>query len=294
MACIVEIRDQELYVMVAFKSRGKTSVSRAFRIYLTEPIFENNEVMITDALINQIRTTFEYHNIKDTRVKLVINHRLALTRDITVPKTDKKKMSFLVENEMTSLFNLTKDFIVDYTVLNEVEKDGATQVKALTCALRKSTISGLEDLFSAVGMRIDSIDVAQVTFMNFLYQTNVIDTNEPIIIVDASSSYIRYYLFYERKFILMRTLYIHIDDDHSEISKRVLHVLELMAQSQVSITGKPVEKVKLLGFNKRFGMMSALSETYLRMSATVPNIFSEITPEDNELFDYGNTLGVLL
>ena len=152
----------------------------------------------------------------------------------------------------------------------------------------------LENLFSNLGMKIQTIDVAQVSFMRFMRKSNIIDTDEPLIVIDASSSYIRYYLYYEKKFVLMRTLYIHIDDDHNVISKRVLHVLELMSQSQLSITGKPVAKVKLVGFNKRFGMMSALSETYLRMTATVPNIFTNITPEDNELFDYGNTLGVLL
>ncbi len=294
MACVIEVRDQELYVMVAHNSRGKTNVSRAFRIYLSDSLFKNNEIVITDALINQIKNTFENHNIRENKVQLVINHRLALIKDIVIPKTDKKKMGFLVENEMTSLFNLTKDFVVDYTILNEVEVEGVTQVKTLACALRKSAISGLEDLFSALGMKIQSIDVAQVSFMRFMHRSNIIDSEEPIIVIDASSSYIRYYLYYEKKFVLMRTLYIHIDDDHNVISKRVLHVLELMSQSQLSITGKPVSKVKLLGFNKRFGMMSALSETYLRMTATVPNIFSAVSPEDNELFDYGNTLGVLL
>lgn len=34
MACVVEIRDQELYVMKALKSKGKMGVHRAFRIYL--------------------------------------------------------------------------------------------------------------------------------------------------------------------------------------------------------------------------------------------------------------------
>ncbi len=294
MACVVEIRDQELYVMKALKSKGKMGVHRAFRIYLAEPLFKDREVVITDTVVDQIKRSFETHNIRDSKVKLVINHRVALTKDLTVPKTDKKKMAFLVENEMINLFNLTKDFIVDYTILNEVETEGVTQVKALSCALRKSTIAGLEDLFSAVGKRIDTIDVAPVSFMNFLYKTDIIDTFEPVIVIDASSSYIRYYLFYEKKFVLMRTLYIHVEDDHSVISKRVLHVLELMSQSQLSITGKPVEKVKLLGFNKRFNMMSALSETYLRMSATVPNIFNHVSPEDNELFDFGNTLGVIL
>ena len=294
MACVVEIRDQELYVLVSYKSKGKTNVSRAFRIYLAEPLFKDNEMVLSQSLINQIKTTFTQHGIKENKVKIVVNHRVALTKDIVVPKTDKKKLSFMIENEMTNLFNLTRDFIVDYTLINEFEEEGITKVHALTCAIRKSTIAGLEDLFSHLGMRIESIDIAPVTFMNFLYKTEVIDSDDPIIMIDASSSYIRYYLFHERKFVLMRTLYIHIDDDHNAISKRVLHVLELMSQSQVSITGKPVERVKLLGFNKRFSMMSALSETYLRMSTTIPNIFNQISPEDNELFDYGNALGVLL
>lgn len=294
MACIVEIRDQELYVMVAFNSRKKTSVHRAFRIYLAEPLFKDNQVVITESLIKQIKRSFEKYDIRDKKIKLVVNHRLALTKDIIVPKTDTKKMGFLVENEMINLFNLTKDFIVDYTILNEVENEGVTQVKTLTCALRKSTIAGLEDLFSVLNMKIQSIDVAPVSYMTFLYKTEVIDTHDPLIVIDASSSYIRYYLFHERKFVLMRTLYIHVEDDHTAISKRVLHVLELMSQTQRSMTGKPVEKVKLLGFNKRFGMMASLSETYLRMSATVPNIFHEITPENHELFDYGNALGVIL
>lgn len=294
MACVIEIRDQELYVMVANKSKGKISVSRAFRVYLSDSLFKNNEVVFTESVINQISSAFENHKIKDTKVQVVINHRIALTKDIIVPKTDNKKLGLIVENEMVSLFNLTKDFIVDYTVLDEVSQDGIQKIRTLTCAIRRSTLKGLENLFDALGMKITSIDVANVSFMNFVHKTNVVDTKESMIIIDASSSYIRYYLFNDKKFVLMRTLYIHVDDDHIAISKRVLHVLELMSQSQLKDTGKPVGRVKLLGFEKRFGMMSALSETYLKMSTSVPNIFESISPEDKELYDYGNTMGVLL
>lgn len=294
MACVIEIRDQELYVLIGNTSRGKLDVSRAFRVYLAESIFKNNEVVFTDSVISQIATTFEKHGIKESKVKVVINHRTALTKDILVPKTDNKKMGFLVENEMTVLFNLTKDFIVDYTTIGEADNEGVPQVRALACALRKTIIRGLEDFFGQLNMKIVSIDVATISFMNFIAKTNVVDSVDPMIIIDASSSYIRYYLYNGKKFILMRTLYIHIDDDHNMISKRVLHVLELMSQSQLSITGQPVERVKLLGFEKRFGMMSALSETYLKMTASVPNIFEVVSPEDKELYDYGNAMGVLL
>ena len=69
MACVIEVRDQELYVMVAHNSRGKTNVSRAFRIYLSDSLFKNNEIVITDALINQIKNTFENHNIRENKVQ---------------------------------------------------------------------------------------------------------------------------------------------------------------------------------------------------------------------------------
>lgn len=294
MACVVEIRDREIYVLVGTGSAKKLKVSQSLRIFLNDSMFTNHDVNFDAEMISHIKQKLDEHNINFKKIDLVINHRVILTKELTVPKTDRKKLDFMVTNEMIGMFNLTRDYIVDYTVLGETEFEGNKRVHCLTSAMRKSTIEGLELFFEELGMKINSIQSTSNSFLNFVSKLELVNVYEPVIVVDASSSYIRYYLFNHGHFMFMRSIYIHVDDDPQTITKRVYHVLELMNQSQAGDSGKPISRVLLFGFEKRFALMTKIVASGLQLDSEVPNILDVVTPDDSNLYDFVNCMGVLV
>lgn len=294
MALVIEIRDRELYVLSGSGSAKNLKVHKAFRIFLKESLFTNNDVKFDDATISDIKQKLKEHQINDKKVHLVINHRIILTKDLIVPKIDKKKLEFLISNEMTTMLNLTREFVVDYRILDEIEVEGIKQYHCLSSAIRRKTVEGLEILFEGMGMKIVSIQGASNSILNFVNKTKIVDSYEPLILMDASTSYIRYFLFNRGHFSLMRSNFIHIDDDPSIISKRVLHVLDLLSQSQAGETGKPISKILLVGYEKRFSMMQQLVKTAMNIDVEIPEIFDIVSPKDQNLYDFINSLGVLV
>ena len=158
MACVMELRDQEIYVLKGKKSRGNIKVSHAFRIRLFEPLFINNEINLNESLISFVYDKLQNTSLNESTVHVVVNHRCVLSNDFLLTKTDRKKQAFIVDNEMTALFNLTKEFVVDYRVLDEVEYEGVKQSHCLASAIRKSTIEGLEIFFEGLDRKIISIE----------------------------------------------------------------------------------------------------------------------------------------
>lgn len=294
MALVIEIRDRELYVLSGSGSTKNLKVHKAFRIFLKESLFTNNDVKFDDATISDIKQKLKEHQINDKKVHLVINHRIILTKDLIVPKIDKKKLEFLISNEMTTMLNLTREFVVDYRILDEIEVEGIKQYHCLSSAIRRKTVEGLEILFEGMGMKIASIQGSSNSILNFVTKTKIVDSYDPLILMDASTSYIRYFLFNRGHFSLMRSNFIHIEDDPSIISKRVLHVLDLLSQSQAGETGKPINKILLVGYEKRFSMMQQLVKTGMNIDVEIPEIFDIVSPKDQNLYDFINSLGVLV
>ena len=294
MACVIEVRDQELYVFVGSNSRRSIKANKFFRIYLSEPLFVNNEVVFNDSLVNQVRAILNKNGVKEKRVDVVINHRVTLTKDLVLPKTDRKKLSFMVSNEMTSMFNLTKEFVVDYRVLGTTDDEGVSKYRVLASAIRKQTVFGLELFFGDLGMKIKSMQPATSSFLQLVGGLNLLDTMDPMIIVDASRSYIRYYLFNKAEFILLRSQYIGVDDASEFVSQRVVQILELLIQSQFGITGKAIKGVQLVGFDKRFGMLSGLIEKNMGIVPSPVDLSRFLNTADSEILDFVNSMGVLL
>lgn len=294
MACVIEVRDQELYVFVGSNSRRSIKAKKFFRIYLSEPLFVNNEVVFNDSLVNQVRAILNKNGVKEKRVDVVINHRVTLTKDLVLPKTDRKKLSFMVSNEMTSMFNLTKEFVVDYRVLGTTDDEGVSKYRVLASAIRKQTVFGLELFFGDLGMKIKSMQPATSSFLQLVGGLNLLDTMDPMIIVDASRSYIRYYLFNKAEFILLRSQYIGVDDPSEFVSERIVQILELLSQSQFGITGKPITHVKMVGFDKRFALIANLIEKNMGIVPTHIELERYAHIASTEILDFVNSIGVLV
>lgn len=291
MACVMELRDQEIYVLKGKKSSGNIKVSHAFRIRLFEPLFINNEINLNESLISFVYDKLQKENIKDRKVHLVVNHRSILSKDFLIPKTDRKKQAFIVDNEMTALFNLTKEFVVDYRILDEVEYEGVKQSHCLASAIRKSTIEGLEIFFEGLDMKIISIESSSNSFLNFVSTFQLNNHADPSICIDASTSYIRFYIFNGDDFMMMRSLNIHVEDEYNLVSKRVLRLLELLDQSQSSITHKRVNQVYLVGFERRLNWMQQLIKDNFELDIIIPK-FNVIVNKELDIRDFGNSLGV--
>lgn len=294
MACVIEVRDNELYVIVGTKNNKKIKVSKAFKIDLKDPLFSSNSVHFESETVQHIKDELTKHKVTDKKVDLVINSSAIVSKDIPVPKTDKKKLEFIVANEMTALFNLTREFVVDYRILDEIEDEGVPQYQVIASAIRKTTIVGLEALFSRLNMKIRSIVSQTSSFLDFAESMNVVHPYDPTIVIDASTNYIRYYLYNRGDFKLVRSVNVFEGDPDDRISNRVIHVLELLSQAQSRDSGKSVSNVVLLGDKRRFDLINKATQEGLNVPAQIPDFTDMIRSFSPELLDYTNGMGVLL
>lgn len=294
MKCVVEIRDKELYILVGKKTRKGIDVSKAFRIFLTDSFITHEGVQSSPELIEKIKGILKEQKVKSRHIDVVLNHRVALTKEFVLPKVDAKKLDLLATNEMIALFNLSPDYVVDYRVLEMIQEEGVQKYRILASALRLELIQELEHFFKQLKMKIDCISTAVSSFLNFVMSSGILDRDEPIVIIDASTSYLRYYLFVEKRFSIVRSVYIKEHDDMENISKRAEHLLDLMSQSQSQFNknGTSIKTVKILGLKERFAVMR--HETGENYHFQVADMSSILRDKSERLLDYGNSLGMLI
>lgn len=247
MATILEIRENALCVISARKSGNKVLVKNTFKIHSATSFIDKGKFAITEANIKSIKEAFNRYHITDRKLDVVVNYRSGITRDLVVPKMDLRKTRLIIENEMSNIYNLNKNYVIDYRDLHSSRKRTDGKLHVLVTALSQDFISSLEYGLSQCKLKIKSIDLSQSSFLKFVETYKVIEKELPTIVVELGETYVRSYLFDTHELKLMRTIYFYEEENFSTVMERLYQVVDLLDQAYFGETGRSVKELIVLG-----------------------------------------------
>lgn len=294
MECVVEIREHALLFLIGKYSRGKFDVSNKFRIDSEEPLIVKGDFIFNTQLLEEVKKQLKSKKLKMRKVKVIVNHRSIVTRDLIVPYVDKRKMSLIIENEMYNIYHLSRDYLVDYRTIEEQKKGRKVkQVQVIASAISSKFIQSLELFFDKNRMNIVSIETAASSIMNLIEKQKMIKNPEPSVVVELNSSYIRSFIYDNYAFQIARTVYIQ--EETSEVAvDRLVQVLDILNQSYSGKTGKNLKHVMLIGKVEYLPLLQSHYTGESQLEINLINLNHFLVRKQPELMEYASCLGVVL
>lgn len=290
---VIELRETSILFVAGKASRGKIATKKVFRIDLDIPLFLQGMLVFDDVLITKVKKVMKQNKFKPAKARVILNDRITLTRDITIPNVDKKKRQFVIANEMATLFNLSKNYVIDYRDLESYNIE-PNQRRVIASAISTEVISRIEAFLKALKIRIESLETASSSFIRFNSAMNFVNSNDASIVVEVTDTYVRNYLFDHRSFTFLRSFYVQDDDTLEDVTRRIYQILDVIAQYNMGKTGRPVNHIVLLGLESRYPIIKYRYKNDDSVRVDVADVKDRITPHRDDILDYGNALGALL
>jgi type IV pilus assembly protein PilM len=255
MALSLEIRSGFVY-MVESKSKSKSgpiSISKTLFFEFPESWIDNQGVREIDEFGSLLAQHLTKNNIREKDCILCINNASIIYRELIIPKIDDKKTPFIVRSEMMNALNLTPDYIMDFIVLEEIQReDEATQLRVLAVAMLESAIESYLQAFKKAKCNIVAIDSATNSIIKLANESKVFTDDDPVIIVDVGNSYLRLYLFENGMYVLSRNarLVSYSEGDKESVIPIVEDNINKMIQFSYTRSKKAVKKIVLMGVDE--------------------------------------------
>lgn len=293
MATILEIRENALCIIVARKSGKKILVKDTFKLHSETPFVDKGLFVMTEKNINDFKKLLKKYHIIDRKFDVVVNYRTGITRDLYVPKLDKRKMKLVIENEMSNIYNLNKDYIIDYRMLKSNEVRADKKIHVLATALSYDFIRSLEMGLNNCKLKIKSLDLAQSSFLKFVESFDFVESVYPTIVVELGNTYIRSYLFDVKELKIMRTIYFFEEEPFSAIMNRLFQVVDLMDQSYSGETSRGVKNIVVLGSDLYVPRILSHYKTQDDIKVTIVDCKNFAKGRKHASTEYLSSLGVL-
>ncbi|PKM63629.1 MAG: hypothetical protein CVU96_06935 [Firmicutes bacterium HGW-Firmicutes-20] len=255
MALSLEIRSGFVY-MVESKSKSKSgpiSISKTLFFEFPESWIDNQGVREIDEFGSLLAQHLTKNNIREKDCILCINNASIIYRELIIPKIDDKKTPFIVRSEMMNALNLTPDYIMDFIVLEEIQREeDATQLRVLAVAMLESAIESYLQAFKKAKCNVVAIDSATNAIIKLANESKVFTDDDPVIIVDVGNSYLRLYLFENGMYVLSRNarLVSYSEGDKESVIPIVEDNINKMIQFSYTRSKKAVKKIVLMGVDE--------------------------------------------
>lgn len=295
MELVMEIRESHLNFVYGERSRnGRIKIKETFSVPFVEayaPTFGRALDHIETSHMNAaILAELKNRNIKEKKINIIINNRIGLTKQIEIPKVNKKKTLKLVRNELILELNINRDFMADYMELSP-SKENPQMRRVLALAVRTSMLETIELWLMKLGFKIKSIESGSTSMISVLEDLNSISGQEPVIVVDLTRDYTRLYLFNEQRFVVLRSVYPS-DKNMAQVT-RVANLINLMSSSLYRNSGVYVEKVILLGDQDEINKLVNDVENVLDYEFIEFDPKSQIFGNVENITSYINCLGAI-
>jgi len=198
---IVEIRDNSL-ALFDIEIRTKKNILKKF---IEIEISDNWKNFISNKKnIDELADLFRDYSFVEAKVELCMNISAIIYRDLTVPKTSPKFLTSLIRNELVNSLNLTPEYLIDYAIIGEVEKDEISYHKVLVSAIQESVLREYLIVFMQLNLKVDRVSVGLSSLIRYLEVTTVIEKDKSLLAVDIGAQSIRQFLFVDGQYSYFR------------------------------------------------------------------------------------------
>lgn len=203
-----------MYLIILFEGRfirfyqvdgGKGrnySVSKSSIVDLEGQGILGDDVYKLDKLVPIIKNEIKVKAYKKKNVKLLINNRQLIYRELTVPQGDATQLQTMVSNEMILSLNLSNDYVVSYIDLGEVSENNLKMRRVFATAILEQTCQDYLNLMKKCDLKCISLQAATDNLVQYLRKLN---KDETVLYLECNLDVLRNYLFENGDFVLSRT-----------------------------------------------------------------------------------------
>lgn len=244
------------FVRGSFKN-GKIKIVGSSIIDLFDNGLVNSDYYDARKLLPIIRQHIIENKYEKCKVKVVLNNKQVIYRELSVPAVDKSETLNLVKNEMIISLNLSEDYLVNYIHLEDVEQDDEKSQRVLATAVLSMAMSDYVNLMKNLKMKLVELTVANDAVIGLLKN---ISKDATTLYFDVNRSYMRLYLFDHGKYVLTRNIRTYEDENYDieDLRRMINDNIAKMEQFQYTRNlDAPIEKVEIFGNNKYLRFLPA-------------------------------------
>lgn len=294
MALVIEIREKELFFTHARpKPGGRVEVLDHFVVKISgvdiDDDFDFSNEKFNSVIINEL----ERRNINERYASIVLNNKMAISKELDIPKMDKKRMINIAKNELKMMLNLSPDYVVDFMRLDSYEKGETTFERVMAAAVKYEDIKKIEAWTLGFNIKIKSIQTGPSAILALLGERSVITSEEAVLFGDFCDHYTRFYLYMDKKFVVMRTIYRE-ELNTVESTKRIENLIKLMSTELYEKTGKEISKLVMMGKAKQIKQLKDDFEKNIHAPVEYFNYEKLIDGADDKVLMFMNGIGSLV
>lgn len=189
-------------------------------------------------------------------VNLVINGSGVLVKQINAPNLPEKKLIKLVENEFSDMREGREELIYDYMLIKKTSQD---TLSLLGTAVEKSFIGAYVSLFSELGIKLASIDIALASLIRLSHSErigqktcimSVFDSNTlcSVLFVDGAFRFFNQNRLFQERGTL---------ESSREIAQQISSIIQFNASEK---TGREISHVYFGGLEKSERELTVVSD----------------------------------
>lgn len=181
-------------------------------------------------------------------VKILLNNRQLILRELTVPMGNDDETQTMVSNEMIMSLNLSSDYVVTYTLLGIVNEGGIEEQRVFASAIQEKTLLGYKQMMKTCRLRCSSIQTSTANLLQYLC---TVEKEKTALFVEYNTDHVRSFLFEKGNFVLLRTLKDVVDGlDEEAFTQSLFDNIAKMDQFQFTRNRyQPIEEIQVFGNN---------------------------------------------
>lgn len=291
---IIEIRDNSLRVIQAINkvkhfiinSSKEFTFDESWKTFIADP---DNASAVTDAI--------KAYG-KDNKAVLCLNTSSVIYREMIVPKASPRYLNTMIRHELSHALNLSSDYLIDYTILDETIKNDKKMNKILVAAVSATSLSELIEFLDKTKIQLIKIDVSLNSIQKFVEITKLADKTKNVLIADIGTASIRQYLFEKGKYSVYRTTKLAtLDQPDEQLSlETTTETIDKMLQFSLSLgENSRIDKIVLFGAYPKIEHLKLYMNDKLGTDTQVINRPKMLRVTKNKPFNHDESyaLGVL-
>ena len=256
---ILELRDTSLQLILADYRSAKIKVRKTLDLSMGESL--KGYASVADNL-TQLTKAIK-HFTQDRTAVLCLNTSTVIYRDMVVPKASPKYLATLIRHELTYALNLSPDYLLDYTILGEVEKNGKKQNKILVATLPATGLQEILEVLTKLDLNVTSIDVGLNAVLKYGQFTKLIQAQKTVLMADVHDGGVRQYLIEKGQYAFNRSTKLLGGSTLKDRLSEAIDPIEKMVQFNRSASTNAIDSIAL------FGSFAQLDELALTLSEQV-------------------------
>jgi type IV pilus assembly protein PilM len=156
----IDLGSQNIHLVSGRYNKGSIEVRKAALKHLPEGIFKDGKIEDFRTLKETIKNTIAENKIKDKNTVLTIQSTSVITRDLTLPTVKHEELGNMVKYEIEQYLPIVStEYIIEYTLLDEVEEGGIKQSRIQVAAMPKNMVENYLNLVKEAGLKPAALDI---------------------------------------------------------------------------------------------------------------------------------------